>query len=796
MSFLKNKRILYILSGYFVLYIITLIYQPALWGNILSPIGAYLSFFVLLHTYLKSGRTYFVHSVWLFFSLACLSWAVADTLWAIYDLILKINPESINSITYLYVLTNLFIGCAVAILCLNQYKKWNAMQVILDVIATSTSGVMLIWIVFFDRGNIALKIIMQDGIASAASIMIDIVIIIGISIWYFLARMRKIATHICIVFFGVVLYALVDLYYYYIYYHNLYIPNSMIDAAYMASLLIIAFGANWKNSHPETKEYQTDENQLCNVALRYKGLLILICPIIATLLKGFVITDILIFALIILVYESFSGYVQTAISNRLLLQKEKELNKIVEYELAERTNELILKNEELIKINKELDFISKRDVVTKLYNRLHFLNTLDAMFSKITAWERIALIFIDLDRFKTINDTYGHDIGDKLLVEIGYRMDNWKEKGCCLARIGGDEFVLVLKGYFDYKEIEEKAKEIISLFGRAIEIERYLLHITMSIGISIFPFDAVDSKTLIKNADIAMYQAKSQGYNKCVSFNSQMNLGIKKRHEIELLLRKADFNNEFQMFFQPQFSLPNKELIGAEALIRWNKEGYGYISPSEFIPIAEEINYIIPIGTWVMQETINHISRWNKNYGSELKIGINISPKQLDSVGFIENLKRMLETSSIDPKWLDIEITESIAIEGEFRITEIFNLFERIGVSISIDDFGTGYSSLSYIKMFPFDRIKIAKPLIDTLCSDFYDRQIVKAIIMLAKAIGIKTIAEGVEKQDQLDILTDLGCEEIQGYLLGKPMSAAEFEKMFLLAQIDNHLGKDFRTQE
>ena len=284
----------------------------------------------------------------------------------------------------------------------------------------------------------------------------------------------------------------------------------------------------------------------------------------------------------------------------------------------------------------------------------------------------------------------------------------------------------------------------------------------------------------MKNADIAMYQAKKQHYNKCVSFNKKLNDIIQRKNEIEILLKKADFDKEFALVYQPQFNIREKKLIGMEALLRWKGFEKGFISPNEFIPIAEETDQIVRIGDWVMKKAIKQIGTWNKMYGLDLKMSVNISPKQLDQKDFTKNMQTNMNNYSVNPQWLDVEITDGLMLEEQYGLSEIAIQFKEIGVSTCINDFGTGYSSLSCLKFLPFDKIKIAQPLINSITTDDYDRRITEFIIMLAKTSGIKAIAQGVETQEQFKILDDLGCEEIQGYLLGRPLPPQKFEEMFL----------------
>jgi EAL domain-containing protein (putative c-di-GMP-specific phosphodiesterase class I) len=279
---------------------------------------------------------------------------------------------------------------------------------------------------------------------------------------------------------------------------------------------------------------------------------------------------------------------------------------------------------------------------------------------------------------------------------------------------------------------------------------------------------------------MAMYLAKKEGYGKVVTFNDQLKQKILRKNEIEILLRKADLNTEFQLYYQPQFNVSDKRLIGMEALLRWNCPEKGFISPSEFIPISEETNSIIPIGAWVLTKAVDQIAAWNRKYDTSLKMGINVSPKQLDQIDFSANIQKLLQNLDVPSEWIDIEITEGVAVDGEQKISKILHQFRQFGISVSIDDFGTGYSSLSYLKSFPIQRVKIAFPLIYAINLDRYDMLIVRSIILLASSIGIHCLAEGVETKMQFDLLHDLGCEQVQGFYLGKPMTPDEFEEVFL----------------
>ncbi len=357
----------------------------------------------------------------------------------------------------------------------------------------------------------------------------------------------------------------------------------------------------------------------------------------------------------------------------------------------------------------------------------------------------------------------------------------WNKCGAVLARLGGDEFIILLGGSPSCYILGEYCKQIINMCSEPIHIENHTLYLTISIGIASCPGDSGDSISLMKNADIAMYKAKAEGYNKYVFYNSSFKDNISRKNEIEALLRNADLQTEFELVYQPQFTLPDKKLIGAEALIRWKSPEHGYIPPSIFVPIAEEINYISRIGKWVLYKAVDQIIKWNTEYSLQLKMGINISPKQLSEDDFFLTLKELITTSQFDTSWIDAEITENLMIEDNAKVKPIFDLFKELDISVSIDDFGSGYSSLGYLNKYHFDRIKIDKSLIDNLTAPGGSGiEVVKAIITMSEAVGKTMIAEGVETQEQLQILSALGCRQVQGYLFGKPVSAKEFVKKFI----------------
>ena len=396
----------------------------------------------------------------------------------------------------------------------------------------------------------------------------------------------------------------------------------------------------------------------------------------------------------------------------------------------------------------------------------------------------LAVLLMDIDRFKTINDHYGHDVGDRILCELSNRLLEWNKERVVIARLGGDEYALLIMGAYTQSDIKEFCNQLIELCSRQFYHENEILTITVSIGVALFSEEAKTANTIIRNADIAMYLAKSQGYNKYQFYNSISCKTISNKNEIEVLLSQIDIENELELVYQPLFSLPDLKLVGAEALLRWKSPAYGYIPPGLFIPVSEETDMILKIGRWVMHQAMKQASEWNNQLDDKLKISFNVSVKQLKDNDFIAIIKSLMLENKTEVEWLDAEITESAMVSTEFKVGAVFELLRKAGLTITIDDFGSGYSALGYLNNYAFDKIKIDKSMIDNLGQyNIAGENIVKAVIALAKSVGVVTVAEGVETQEQLDILLELGCDLVQGYLLGRPVPPDVFEERFFTAK-------------
>lgn len=431
---------------------------------------------------------------------------------------------------------------------------------------------------------------------------------------------------------------------------------------------------------------------------------------------------------------------------------------------------------ERIKTEKMIKHMAYHDQLTGLPNRYLLREKLDDLV--INARENhgnFALLFLDLDRFKAVNDTFGHEIGDKLLIEIAEKLKVITEDSDIISRYGGDEFTILLSNS-TVDRARKVAQRILTDLSNPFNQSHNEIAVTPSIGISIFPDHGDSFDTLIKNADLAMYLAKSLGKNNFQIYTDDLQEKSQHGFEMEFNLRKALDRNEFLLFYQPQINLETNDMIGAEALIRWNHPEHGIISPADFIPVAEETGLIIPIGEWALRTACMQNKKWQDDGLPPITVAVNISAKQFFQSRLPEVVRKVLNETGLEPKYLEIEITESMTLDVESAITTLIEL-KKIGVMISIDDFGTGYSSLNYLKRFPVDKLKIDQSFMSDCINDLNDQSIIKTIILMAQLLKLQVIAEGVETNDQVTFLLRHGCIEAQGYFFSKPVSAEEFEK-------------------
>lgn len=431
----------------------------------------------------------------------------------------------------------------------------------------------------------------------------------------------------------------------------------------------------------------------------------------------------------------------------------------------------------------QLDFLAHHDALTHLPNRTLFRDRLrHALIHAQRENKNLAVLFLDLDRFKTINDTLGHPVGDDLLKQAAERMQQAIRADDTLARLGGDEFVLLLEDDSNAHHAVIVAHKLLQIFNRPMFIDDHALTVTASIGIALFPHDGKDVDTLIKHADLAMYQAKQQGRNTYQFFSSALTTGAFERLIMENALRGAVARNELLLYYQPQINLINRTLVGVEALVRWQHNQLGIVSPGQFIPLAEDMGIIGEIGEWVLNEAVRQMAEWQTQGFDVPLVSVNLSMQQIDREDLAGQISAALERMSIPAKYLELEVTESMIMRQPEQAMRILDNLRKQGISLSIDDFGTGYSSLAYLKNLPLDRLKIDQSFVQEIGRDERGEAIVRVIIALAQNLGLETVAEGVESGEQAQFLEREGCNIAQGYLFARPMPADE-----LIRQCDRY---------
>ncbi len=424
--------------------------------------------------------------------------------------------------------------------------------------------------------------------------------------------------------------------------------------------------------------------------------------------------------------------------------------------------------------DRRIQVLANYDTVTGLPNRNLLHDRLSqAIYFARRYGEMAGVLFIDLDDFKTVNDSLGHQMGDRLLKALGERLIACVREVDTVARLGGDEFVITLTGLMHQEDLVLIADKVLDSLSKPFTLDNHELFISSSIGVAIFPKDGEDEATLLKNADSAMYHAKKRGKGHFQFYAAEMNQKARERLSLINDLHRALERDEFFLHYQPQINLKSGKITGVETLVRWKHPLLGLISPSKFIPLAEETRLILQIGEWVLRTACAQAMEWHK-LGFDISVAVNLSTLQVEEHGLVESVETILRQTGLNPKYLELELTENILIQQPETIYRIFRQLRAQGVRLAIDDFGTGYSSLNYLSRLPIDKLKIDKSFVPDIANDPNDRSIVEAIISMAHSLRLKAIAEGVEAEDQAEFLRRLNCDEAQGYLFGKPLPKDE----------------------
>jgi diguanylate cyclase (GGDEF)-like protein len=468
-----------------------------------------------------------------------------------------------------------------------------------------------------------------------------------------------------------------------------------------------------------------------------------------------------------------------------LSEQNEEITSLYE-EISSSQDKMSKQNEQLVKYNrlmsenkKQLEYMAYYDTLTGLPNRKMIIKKLDMLihYSSVNN-TGFSFIYIDIDNFKEVNDLMGHHIGDKILQTVAERLKKGADERDVIGRLGGDEFALIVRRELSRDEILKYADSFKTAIGEVCICDNKEFYINASFGISVFPIDGETAEDLLKNADIAMHSIKKSGKNGISFFCSEMQISLLKRSRIENGLKSAVNNNELYLVFQPQYYCDSGRIRGFEALCRWRSESLGHVSPAQFIPIAEETGLIIEIGEWILTTVLRRFREMQASSRMDFKLTINISVVQIVQPSFIKMVKKVLQETGFDSRYLEFEITESVLISYPEKVIETLNQLKEMGISIALDDFGTGYASLKYLQMLPIDTLKIDRTFVSRIGETDHGNQIIGSIIWLAHSLGITVIAEGVENAEQLEYLKKQDCDCLQGYLLSRPLEEEQFSKL------------------
>ena len=418
--------------------------------------------------------------------------------------------------------------------------------------------------------------------------------------------------------------------------------------------------------------------------------------------------------------------------------------------------------------------LARHDALTDLPNRMQFRERMEQAEDLVASGHLVAVLFIDLDHFKSVNDLYGHGVGDTVLKQVSQRLLASCRETDIVARIGGDEFAVLQTSLGSPQDAAALAERIVKTMSVPLRVHGQEIILGASVGIAVAPDDGRDAETLMKNADLAAYRAKADGRGAYHFFEPGMDAALQERLAFEMELRGALARNELALVFQPLYNLRDNRISAVEALLRWNHPERGLVTPDRLIPAAEKSGLISPIGEWVLREACLMASTWPEH----VSIAVNVSPVQFIHRNLIRHVKDALRISGLDPGRLDIEVTESALLADNEMTLGMLSELRRLGVRISLDDFGTGYSSLGYLRAFPFDKLKIDRSFVHDLTNGTDSLAIIKAVIALGRSLGISTTAEGVETEEQLDLVRDEGCTEVQGYIFSPPLPASAIAEL------------------
>lgn len=753
-------------------------------GDILQTLAPIISVFWLFKRYLgEKGND---RKFWLFLSIAMLCYTVSMILWDYYEIALKVEPLFPSISDFSWNIMNLFLFLALIYPLVKNYKSLQLVQVIYDtliviVVATSVSWEFILSPIL--QASADQRLLYK--IAGASYPIGDLIILFGL-LCIFNSKAIKLSSEVSLfIFLGMCSTLIADTRYLYLLSKGLYSTGHLIDVLWSIGAFMIGISSFYSKDRTVTinnrERIETISRGNWKKYFFPSRLWIPYIGVITLLLIMFyqqkTITSITIGSMISILLIIFRQ-IFTLTENQNLLKESMKLNTELEQKVQQRTVQMFEKNQLLEESLKKIEYLAYHDPLTDLPNRRYYENYLgSALLHAKENDKELAVLFLDLDRFKLINDTLGHSIGDLLLQKVAKRLLVCINDSGIICRQGGDEFLILLT-QTNRTKATTVAEKILESLRKEFQVNGHELFVTSSIGICMYPDHGKEPDVLTKRADVAMYAAKKERRNQYMFFDLSMDKETHAVLDIEKDLRYALDREEFRLVYQPLIQIQTGKIVGVEALIRWHHPVRGWISPQEFIPVAEETDFIIPMGLWVLETACKQWMVWRDKGFPLITIAVNISINQFLHPNFLNDVRQVIKKTGIQPEYLELEITENIPFVNG-RATEFLEELRHMGIKISIDDFGTGYSSLQYLKKLPINKLKIDQLFIRELPNDPNDVAIVQTIITMAHHMKLEVVAEGVETKEQLEFLQKHLCHIVQGYLFSKPLTVEEFENQF-----------------
>ncbi|MBV7504308.1 EAL domain-containing protein [Bacillus sp. sid0103] len=736
------------------------------WGGICFQIIACLtSVSWLMNTFFKhKGRA---KSFWLMLGLGILSYLIGTLIWTFYEFVLNDKGEAHTLPGIFWICQNGFYFIALLVLMNEIRSHLLTIRFFLDMLIVMSVATTFNWI-FIMNPLINHKSMLEFNLTEIMYPILDLGVLVGVLCFYAAQnRMFNKPTSYLLIS-GFLIQIIADSIFSYLKVMKIYSVGSVNEPLWILSILLIGLSGIYHvpTVAKETPVKRPEKGMLIRHSIPYLSVLFLSIYVISSLYKTHPIVVGLFFCILLVILRQLF----TLLENDKLVYDLNQLNEDLELKVKERTDKLV-------ETVNSMEHLAYHDVVTGLPNRRFMEKRVSLAIDNKTGKRKIAFMLLDLDRFKHINDSLGHSYGDLLLKEVGKRLVECLKPNEVVCRFGGDEYALLIENT-SIQGIERKALRILTALRETFTIEGFELHITPSIGISLFPDHGHDFEALLMKADTAMYKVKEKGKNHYMIYSGSMSM--EPMMELESSIRKGIERNEFLLYYQPQISLNTNEIVGVEALLRWDKPSYGMVPPAKFIPLCEDTGLIVPLGEKVLLEACKQSVAWREKGITDLRIAVNISSLQFQDNDFIESVARIIKETRVNPNDIELEITESIAMGSIEKTLAKLSFLKQMGFQIAMDDFGTGYSSLHYLSQFPIDRLKIDRSFISSLEKSEKDAAIVRLIVMMAKGLNFQVLAEGVEEESQKAFLDDIRCDEFQGYLFSRPLSVEECEQLIL----------------